>query len=425
MSISMIKHMIFMIGCVFQVLLWVVFLYYLIISIFGWVRRKEVPAEKFPIKNRFAFFIAAHNEEKVIGGAIRSLKALNYPADMYDIFVIADNCDDNTALIARENGAKVLERFDSVKKGKGHSMKWAFGKFAEYEEKYDAVCILDADNLVSSNFLMEMNKQLCLGHKVIQGYLDSKNPFDSWISGNYSIAYWISNRLFQLPRYYLGLNCALGGTGFVMSVEVLNKIGWDATCLTEDLEFSIKLVLQGMRVTWAHDAVIYDEKPLKMKQSWKQRRRWMQGHCDCATRFLKAVLVKAFTKRDKVALDLAIYLIQPFVIVANGVGFAFNMLHFFIFADYSELLTINTLLFGFLIFVLTYMNIVFVIVEGKFSKKIALYFLMFPLYSLSWVPIIIEGFIHKNKKEWVHTLHTRALDIKDVEGELTDLEKVG
>ena len=210
--------------------------------------------------------------------------------------VIADNCQDNTARIASGLGALVYKRFNKRKRGKGYSLDWMFKKIFKMEKKYDAVCILDADNLISANFLLEMNKHMCMGHKVVQGYLDSKNPANSWISGNNSISFWISNRLIQLPRYYLGLSCLLGGTGFIVATDVLKEIGWGATCLVEDLEFSIKLVLMGKKVYWSHDAVVYDEKPLTIKQSWRQRKRWMQGHFDCIKRFLKPLIVKAIIK---------------------------------------------------------------------------------------------------------------------------------
>lgn len=413
----------------FTYVLWGIFLYYFIVSMFGWVKRKEISANNFPIENRFAILVAAHNEEAVISGIIYSLQHLSYPKDMYDIYVIADNCTDKTASIARENGAKVYERFDNVKKGKGYSLEWMFRKLFEMEKQYDAICIFDADNLVSSNFLLEMNKQLCQGHKVIQGYLDSKNPEDSWISGNYSLAYWISNRIFQLSRHYLGLSCALGGTGFVMATQVLKEIGWGATCLTEDLEFSLKLVLKGMKVSWAHEAVIYDEKPLKLKQSWRQRKRWMQGHCDCAVRYFKDLMKKAFRDKDMVAFDIALYLIYPFVIVFNGIAFMIDIIKkLFIFAQNPVLSSIFAIpkeipfwVFGMLMLFLTYYNIVFVILEKKLTMKIFLYFLLVPIYSLTWIPIIIQGFLDRNKKEWSHTAHSRVLDMDEIER----LEKVG
>jgi cellulose synthase/poly-beta-1,6-N-acetylglucosamine synthase-like glycosyltransferase len=409
----MINDMIYFLGIFAQVLLWVVFFYYFVVSAFGWFKRKEVPAEQFPIVNKFIIFIAAHNEEKVIGNIIRNLKSINYPDNMYDIYVVADNCDDNTADVASKNGARVLERYNPEEKGKGFCLEWAFKKLSESLRDYDAICILDADNLVSDNFLLEMNKQLSKGDKVVQGYLDSKNPYDSWISGNYSIAYWISDRLFQLPRYYLGLSCALGGTGFVMKTEVLEDIGWKATCLTEDLEFSLRLVLKGMRVSWSHDAIIYDEKPLHLKQSWKQRKRWMQGHCDCARRFFKDLVIKAFRDRSWVAFDAAMYLIQPFVIVANGIMLATSLLIFA--SDIKHFVNSdNVILFSFLLIIITYYTIVFVIAEGKMTPKIMKYFLAFPIYSLTWIPIIIQGFIHRNDTEWVHTKHIRDLDIDDM-----------
>jgi cellulose synthase/poly-beta-1,6-N-acetylglucosamine synthase-like glycosyltransferase len=409
------------IGTIIQMTLLVIFLYYLVISMFGWIKRKEKPASNYPPKNKFAIIISAHNEEAVIGCNVRCLKQLNYPEDMYDIYVIADNCADNTAEVAEEAGAIVNVRKDATKRGKGYSLEWMFKRLSDGKEKYDAICILDADNLVSNNFLLEMNKQLTLGHNVIQGYLDSKNPHDSWVSGNYSLSYWISNRLFQLPRYYLGLSCALGGTGFVMSTKVLNEIGWGATCLTEDLEFSLRLVLKGMKVSWCHEAVVYDEKPLKMGQSWKQRRRWMQGHSDCAGRYFKKMIVKAVKERNMVAFDCALYLIQPFFIAFNGLFVVFSVVKFLMFENLSIIFEPSYIGFFGLMLLLTYIYIVFVILEGKYTNKILLYFILYPIYSLTWVPIIIQGFIDRNKTEWAHTVHTRSIDIKDVEV----LKKVG
>lgn len=416
-------NILYWIQAIFQGALVAIALYYFVISVFGWVRRKEQSAENFPPVHKFAILVAAHNEERVISGIVRNLKQLKYPKEMYEVFVIADNCTDNTAKIARENGAKVYERFDNIKKGKGYSLEWMFKKLFDMPEEYDAICILDADNLVSTNFLMEMNKQLSLGHKVVQGYLDSKNPHDTWISGNYSLSYWISNRLFQLPRHYLGLSCALGGTGFVMSTKVLKDIGWGATCLTEDLEFSLKLVLKGMRVAWAHDAIVYDEKPLKLAQSWRQRKRWMQGHCDCAERFLKSLIVKAVKDRDKVAFDSALYLIQPFIIVFNAVIVLTGVTRYVI--DPPPAFTtpygMPVWLFALVLLIATYIYIIFVYIEKKLTAKVAAYYILFPLYSITWVPIIVHGFIDRHKREWVHTLHTRAMDIAEVE----KLEKVG
>lgn len=422
---------------IFQVLLLLIFFYYVAISAFGWKKRKEMNKLDFPIVNRFALLVAAHNEEAVIGSIVKNLKKINYPKDMYDIFVIADNCEDNTAEIARGYGAKVHERFDNVKKGKGHSLEWMFKRIFAMEAKYDAISVLDADNLVSSNFLLEMNKHLCLGHKVVQGYLDSKNPNDTWISGNNSIAFWVSNRLIQLPRYYLGLSCYLGGTGFIIATSVLKEIGWGANSLVEDLEFSLKLILRGLKVYWAHDAVIYDEKPLKLGQSWKQRKRWMQGHFDCTKRYFMHLLVKAIKQKNPAAFDAVMYLTQPFIVVSNGViiasGFVFVMYKIInkLIASglMSTLLRIvqylgdrNTIFTAFVMFGSLYFCVMFVLLEKKLkSLRILKYLMLVPIYNLTWVPIIIQGFIHRNNREWSHTLHIRALDIAEMES----IKKVG
>jgi cellulose synthase/poly-beta-1,6-N-acetylglucosamine synthase-like glycosyltransferase len=397
---------------ILQIPAWGMFFYYMFISFAGWFRRKEVDAAQYPAQNRFALIVPSHNEEKVVGKIISNLQSLNYPREMYDIFVIADNCTDGTAHVAKELGAIVMERVDHVKKGKGHSLEWMFAKLFQMETKYDAVCIFDADNLVSPNFLTEMNKHLALGHKVVQGYLDSKNPFDSWVAANNSIAFWIGNRMFQLPRYYLGLSCVLGGTGMMIATDTLQQIGWGATCLTEDLEFTVKVALKGMKVYWAHEAVIYDEKPLTMKQSFHQRVRWMQGQADVIGRFLLPLIRQATEKRDMVAFDLAVYLIQPVIIVINF--FCLVMGVFFMIVAPQQTTGAAADLLPLFFIGLLYINVIFLILEKHYSLKTLFFFFTFPFYNLTWAPIVIKGFKNKNQKEWSHTLHMRVLDISEM-----------
>jgi cellulose synthase/poly-beta-1,6-N-acetylglucosamine synthase-like glycosyltransferase len=292
-----------------------------------------------------------------------------------------------------------------------------FKKLYLMDDRYDAVSVFDADNVVSSNFLLEMNKQLCKGHKVVQGYIDSKNPFDSWITCSYSIAFWLSNRIFQLPRYYLGLSCGLCGTGFSIDIDVLKKIGWGATCLTEDLEFTMKLTLNDMKVAWAHNAVVYDEKPLTLKQSWRQRKRWMQGHADCAGRFMGPLFSKAFKEGNLACFDCAIYLFQPVRFIFLGLMTVmlwiqtvypespFYSLRYVFPTDIWYIFVVLQFLYGPLI----------IMAERKFNLKVIFGFLIYPFYCLTWVPITIQGFIGKDNKVWSHTAHTREISIKELE----------
>lgn len=400
-----------------QIAVFVMGCYFFSISVFGWIKRREENSLNYPPQKKFAAVIAAHNEELVISHIIDSLLRQNYPRELFDIYVIADNCTDKTGEIAQKHGAIVYTRENRKQRGKGYALEWMFEKIFTMDKKYDAVSVFDADNLVSSNFLREMNMQLCKGYKVVQGYIDSKNPFDSWITCSYSIAFWLSNRIFQLPRYYLGLTCGLCGTGFCVDLDVLKRIGWGATCLTEDLEFTVKLALNDIKVAWAHNAVVYDEKPITLKQSWKQRKRWMQGHADCASRFLIPLLKKSLKEGNLVAFDCAIYLFQPIRFIL--VGLATVMMWIQAIYPHSPLFHLKytfppELWNIFVLFQLLYGPLV-IMAEKKFNPAVIWGFMIYPIYCLSWVPITIQGFLSKNDKYWHHTVHTRKISINDLE----------
>jgi cellulose synthase/poly-beta-1,6-N-acetylglucosamine synthase-like glycosyltransferase len=398
----------------------VISMYYLLISFFGLYRKREQNPAK-PEKS-FALIVAAHNEERVIEDIIHSLKILDYPKELYDIFVIADNCNDKTAAKSKAAGALVYERFNKTKKGKGYALEWMFDKIFKLDKKYDAVVIFDADNLASRNFLKEMNNKLCEGFKVVQGYLDSKNPHDTWITGSYSIAFWTSNRMFQLSRRNLGLSNQLGGTGFCIDTETLKELGWGATCLTEDLEFTCKLVLNGHKVGWAHDAVIYDEKPLTLAQSWWQRKRWMQGFADVTSRYFFKLIGKGIREFNFTAIDCALYSIQPMVIILLGIATLLD-----VFSKISNLPTfVNNMLnpgnvdtLGKVLFIVGALQFLYtpivLLLDKKLDFKVFLYYFIFPVYTITWLPISIQGIIDKNKKEWNHTLHTRSVNINELE----------
>jgi len=392
--------------------------YYIFISFFGWSNKKTNTEPKETKMHRFAMLVAAHNEEMVIANMVKSLQNLNYPREYYDIFVIADNCDDATAERAREAGALVYERTNDKLRGKGYALEWMFEKIFEMGDKYDSISIFDADNVVNKNYLYEMNKELNKGYEVVQGVIDSKNPFDSWITCAYSVSFWSISRMFQNARYNLGMTCQLSGTGFVVSTKLLKEIGWGATCLTEDMEFTAKLALMGKKVGWAHKAVVYDEKPLTFKQSWHQRIRWMQGHADVASRFTRKLFKRAFKERDFSAFDCAIYLLQPVKVVALlfatifgfgqlfGIFDMFDMSHLF---GSKELWSIIGVMQMFYIpFIVTYEKR---IINGHLIWS----YLIYGFYSLTWIPITIIGWCKKNHKEWSHTKHTRQITIDELE----------
>ncbi|MGJ0908186.1 glycosyltransferase family 2 protein [Clostridium botulinum] len=466
------KDFIFDLTLIFQIFVFVITLYYLILSLFGIYKKKDNGAENCTPKKNFALVVAAHNEEMVIAKIIESLESLDYPKNMYDIFIIADNCTDNTAKIAKTyDGIYVCERNVPDKRGKGYALEWMFSKLFNMDKDYDAIAIFDADNLVSKNFLKEMNYKMLKGYKVVQGYIDSKNPNDSWITGSYSIAFWTANRLFQLARANLGLSNQIGGTGFCMDSKTLKELGWGATCLTEDLEFTCKLVLNGHKVGWAHNARVYDEKPLTLKQSWNQRKRWMQGFADVSSRFFTKLIKKAFKEKSFVALDCALYTVQPFVtlllalsailtLIQNNssrganifvisylfspwiwkmfsiIQFLFTPLimllekklskgMFLTFSAYS----LNVFLFGLILgnkpklYEVAVLSVIYLsifilllyIVDRKKSLKMFIWYLLYGIYTLTWIPITIQGILNKNNKEWSHTKHIRKMKKKEMD----------
>lgn len=400
-----------------QIVLFAMGLYYFVISLAAWIKLKEPNANEFEVKTKFALIVAAHNEEMVVGNVVDSLMKMDYPKELYDVFVIADNCSDKTGDIAEEHGANVFRRFNTTEKGKGYALKYCFDKIFEMEKKYDAFGIFDADNLVAPNFLLEMNKQFVKGKKAVQGYIDSKNPFDSWISASYSIAFWTANRLFQLPRYYLGFTCGLSGTGFCISTEIIKKYGWNATCLTEDLEYTMMLVLDNEKVSWCHNAIVYDEKPIGLIQSWKQRKRWAQGYVDCAKRFFGPLMKKAIKEKNIYAFDGAMQMLQPIRILVLGVAMILSYLPYLLPA--SKLFSMGYIIPNYIWNAIVVSQIIYgpliIASEKRFNWNVLISYLIFyPIYNLTWIPITIQGIIDSDKKEWSHTAHTRAININDM-----------
>ena len=397
-----------------QVFIFLFTVYYFIIGFCGMWRRHE--DKILTPEKSFAVIVAAHNESAVIGQLLDNLRALEYPKELYDIFVIADNCVDNTAEIARDAGAIVCERFSETGKGKGFALEWMFDKLFKMERQYDAIVVFDADNLVHPRFLLEMNNRLLKGDKVVQGVLDAKNPYDTWVSGTFAIAFWVIDYVWHLAKTNIGLSSVLGGTGMCIATDVLKRHGWGATCLTEDMEFTMKSLVEGIKTTWAHDAIVYDEKPLTFMQSWNQRKRWAQGQFDVAHRFIPKMFKAGIERRDIRILDGCLHLIQPhfllistFFIILSYVQLAFPPFYTNIYRFMpSELMTF--------IMIGQYLLPVIILLKVHVKWKAWLYLLLYPFFIYSWIPIVFIGFLHRNEHEWSHTQHTRALSYDELMG---------
>jgi cellulose synthase/poly-beta-1,6-N-acetylglucosamine synthase-like glycosyltransferase len=283
-------------------------------------------------------------------------------------------------------------------------------------QKYDAIAVFDADNLVDPQFLKHMNNRLCDGAKIVQGYVDAKNPLDTWVTAAFAMSFWVANRMLQLARYNLGLSNYLAGTGFAISVDVLRKTGWGATSLTEDLEFSLKALLQGHKTTWAHEAIVYDEKPLTFKQAWKQRKRWALGHVELFRTYSWDFIKETIRKKDIVLFDAAVLVMQPLLVISMGIFTILGLVDACILDIYTpifkyiwppllwELVSTLHIVYPFLVLWM----------DNQPREAIKWSILHYPLFVYSWIPIVFLSFFGNTRISWSHTLHTRNISYAEV-----------
>ncbi|NUU79943.1 glycosyltransferase family 2 protein [Paenibacillus xylanilyticus] len=399
-----------------QVILALLAVYQFTFSLFGLYKKKK--KKHYPATKSFAVLVAAHNEEQVIGALMENLKQLDYPEDLYDVFVICDNCTDGTAQIVREHGLNACVRTNADLRGKGYAIEWMLKYLWKLPRQYDAVVMFDADNLVDRNFLLEMNNDLCNGSRVIQGYIDTKNPEDSWITAAYGVSYWYINRLWQLSRHNLNMANFLGGTGMCFETNLLKEIGWGATSLVEDLEFTMRSVQRNVYPVFNYDAKVFDEKPLTFKASARQRLRWMQGHFTVARRYFFPLLWQSIKERSLVKFDLAVYGVNVYVVLLTFLMTAVMWVDTAIFSGphIANIYGYFPLWVGFVAIGLNILTFLLSMALEKVTfAKVYLYLIVFPIYLLSWYPITFYAFFTQNNKQWSHTQHTRVVRLDEVQ----------
>jgi cellulose synthase/poly-beta-1,6-N-acetylglucosamine synthase-like glycosyltransferase len=407
--------------------------YWLIISLFGFGKAKAM--EMRDPKSRFLILVPAHNEEAVIADLLDNLNQLDYPKHLYDVCLIADNCSDGTAAIGYAKGVTVLEHtyMPGEPKGKPYAMKYAFDMMDL--SQYDAFCVFDADNLVTLNYLKEMNNHLLEGHKIVQCYLDTKNPKDNFITLSYATSYYMMNRSWQLAKSRLKLGNAIGGTGFCVHMDLLDEIGWTARSLTEDLEFTMQALLKGVKTHWSHYSKVYDEKPTNFWFSCIQRLRWARGHWDVCFKYSMPLLWKAIRDRDMCALDGAMYLLNPGkVVVATLVAVSYySVLSTNVVLYTAEMgLGWDTLMhaafqplykpfvpmwvYGVMIaFNLVYISIALRDSMQRINPIKAYLSLLFISYT--YIPLFMWSLVTFTKRVWVRTEHTKSKSLEEVQAQ--------
>ena len=369
--------------------------------------------------HRFAVVVSARNEEQVIGELLDSLRKQDYPRELLDLYVVADNCTDDTAGAARKAGAFVYERRDPIHKGKGYAMDYLFRRLKEEgKDCYDGYFVFDADNLVDPSFVREMNRTFDKGYDAVTCYRNSKNFGDNWISAGYSIWFLREARFLNFPRTLLGTNCHVSGTGFLVSAQVIRENGgWPFHLLTEDIQFSVDCAIRGKRIGYCDTAVIYDEQPVTFRQSWDQRLRWSKGFYQVDREYtvplLKGMLRPGrlgtscydmfVTVAPGMLLTLAMILFNAVVLAAcltQPAYLAARVIH-------ETVGFIGSSLGNFYLGLLLY-GLCTVLSEWKHIQAPALkklgYVFTFPIFMFTYIPISIAALVRK--VEWKPIYHT-------------------
>ena len=389
-------------------------LYFTLTGLMGFRYNRD--KKKIEKDHRFAIVVAARDEEIVIGNLIESLKHQNYPDEKYDIYVLPNNCTDHTEDVAKEHGAKIIHCTGEIK-SKGDALSQGFDAILNGEKQYDAFCVFDADNLVHPEFLNAMNRALCCGTLMAQGFRDSKNPTDSWVSASYSVFYYCMNFFFNRARTAMGLSAMINGTGFMIHTDIIRKHGFKTYTLTEDNEYSIQSVIRGYKIKYIDDAIIYDEHPIKFGDSFRQRKRWSKGVLGCMVRYSGSML-KNGLKGNPACLDIFLFTLGPVVQLLSVVMMALyiTLYSFYISTTafiLEELLMATLLCLACSFIFPAIIAIIATMLNGKRPSKLKLAIVGFPVFMISWIPINVCVLFDRNN-EWKKIEHNRNITLMEV-----------
>lgn len=412
-------NMINMIVFILFTLMYVYQYYYILVVLF---RNRKKKIESKNIMNKFAVVVSARNESDVIEEFIHTVDLQDYPRDLIDIYIIADNCTDDTAEKARIAGAHVYERFDNKKVGKGYALDFLFKKLKDKGIKHDGYFIFDADNLLSRNYISEMNKVFNQNYKIVTSYRNSKNYDSNWISAGYSLWFLRESKYLNYARMLLNKSCAVSGTGFLISSDIVNKNdGWKYHLLTEDIEFTIDSVINGEKIGYCNSACFYDEQPTSFKDSWNQRMRWSKGFYQVFFKYGYDLFVSIFKNKDFSCYDMFMT-VAPMMLISIGM-ILFNSFIFLYSLMVNDIQTsrltlqyvlsyflntyIMTCMLGLLTTVTEWNNI-----QCKNYKKI-MYIFTFPIFMFTYMPISICSIL--KKVEWKPIKHSINKSIEEIE----------
>ncbi|MBQ8409251.1 MAG: glycosyltransferase family 2 protein [Clostridia bacterium] len=368
-------------------------------------------------RGRYAFMISARNEEDVIGQLCDSIRAQNYPAELVDIMIVADNCTDSTAAVARAHGAKVYERFNKEQVGKGYALTFLFDRVRQDKgtDYYDGYFIVDADNLLDENYVLEMNKAVMDGRRIVVCYRNSKNYGENWLASGSSLWFLRASKHLNNPRTLLGVSCEVNGTGFFVHRDVIERQGgWIHHLLIEDIEFTVDNVIKGEIVAYCHRAMVYDEQPTSFSQSWWQRKRWTKGYLQVLKGYGWTLIKRFFTGKGFSNFDMLMAISPAMILtfIAFVVNLAALAITLFVALEQfpAALLSIGVTMVGAYVFFF-FVGLVSGITEWnnmhapKHRRVLSL--LTFPAFMYTYIPIVAAT-LFSPKVEWKQIKHNAA-----------------
>jgi cellulose synthase/poly-beta-1,6-N-acetylglucosamine synthase-like glycosyltransferase len=350
-------------------------------------------------RTRFVVLVPAHNEEVLIAQTATSILGTRYPRESVDLIVIADNCSDRTAQIARECGATCFERTDLERRGKPYALDWAIRQldFA----RYDALVIIDADTRIHADFFHAMDGHLQRGHRVLQGYFGVMNPDQNWLTRLSLMPGALKFKLHFPGKELLGLSCPLAGNGMCFDIDIIRRYGWNAFSITENWEYWVQLTLEGIVVDSAPDAVIYSQVAKSLDQGGSQRMRWMKGRILTLVQYGRRLFTRALTAPDRRSFDALLELMRP-----SHANLAFGSIVYLLAALALWRVTGQHVVWlwlagGFIAAQLLYFFVAFIIDRPPLKTWLAL--LMVPWYLVWKLIISARGLLTLRDRAWVRT----------------------
>lgn len=412
----------------FNFLIWVFFTFAYLYQAVFMIRALVQGTVRLPEAKRlhsYAFVIAAHNEEAVIGNLVESIFAQDYPRELMDVFVVCDVCTDDTHAVAEAAGATVWDRNDLARRGKSWALDYAFDRILnDYDGAYEAFVVMDADNLVAPDYLSVMNRAFDAGYLVCTGYRNSKNFDSSWISSAYAIWFIREAKFLNNARMMSGTSCAISGSGWMVSERIVRGMhGWDFHTLTEDIQFSTFCCANNVQIGYA-PAEFFDEQPITLKASWTQRMRWTKGFYQVFFSYGRD-LAKGITRGQFASYDMLMTIAPGMILTllsfsVNATYLVIGSLSHGFFATQAELdMCTGSLIMTFVSLYVTFFLLALITtvsershIHAKKRWRVVTNLFTFPIFMMTYIPITVAALF--KKVEWIPTKHDIAVDLSDV-----------